>query len=163
MTSWALGCLTSIHVSVSNSKSSLTTKLGRIVRSRRPEVFCKTGVTSATLLKKRLWHRCFPVNFAKFLRAPFLTKHLRWLLLDCRLAYHYISQQLMMKPPPEISNKSQYLDHMIQRSRSFVVIATCAQKSKVPGPSPAASCVQRWALCNNHRLISKCLRKGWKW
>ena len=24
------------------------------------------------LLKKRLWHRCFPVNFAKFLRTPFL-------------------------------------------------------------------------------------------
>ena len=22
-------------------------------------------------LKKRPWHRCFPVNFAKFLRAPF--------------------------------------------------------------------------------------------
>ena len=26
----------------------------------------------STLLKKRLWHRCFPVNFAKFLRTPFL-------------------------------------------------------------------------------------------
>ena len=25
-----------------------------------------------TLFKKRLWHRCFPVNFAKFLRTPFL-------------------------------------------------------------------------------------------
>ena len=25
----------------------------------------------ATLLKKRLWHRCFPMNFAKFLRTPF--------------------------------------------------------------------------------------------
>ena len=25
----------------------------------------------ATLLKKRLWHRCFPVKFAKFLRAHF--------------------------------------------------------------------------------------------
>ena len=25
-----------------------------------------------TLLKKRLWHRCFPVNFAKFLRTPLL-------------------------------------------------------------------------------------------
>ena len=24
-----------------------------------------------TLLKKRLWHRCFPVKFAKFLRTPF--------------------------------------------------------------------------------------------
>ena len=26
----------------------------------------------ATLLKKRLWYRCFPVNFAQFLRTPFL-------------------------------------------------------------------------------------------
>ena len=25
----------------------------------------------ATLLKKRLWHRCFPMNFAKFLRTTF--------------------------------------------------------------------------------------------
>ena len=24
----------------------------------------------ATLLKKKLWHRCFPVNFVKFLRTP---------------------------------------------------------------------------------------------
>ena len=30
------------------------------------------GLSPATLLKKRLWHRCFPVNFAKFLRMPFL-------------------------------------------------------------------------------------------
>ena len=29
---------------------------------------------AATLLKKRLWHRCFPVNFARFLRTPFLQK-----------------------------------------------------------------------------------------
>ena len=35
----------------------------------------------APLLKKRLCHRCFPVNFAKFLRTPFLTEHLQWLLL----------------------------------------------------------------------------------
>ena len=31
----------------------------------------------ATLLKKRFWHRCFPVNFAKFLRTPFVPEHLR--------------------------------------------------------------------------------------
>ena len=36
---------------------------------------------SATLLNKRLWHSCFPVNFAKFLRTPFLTDHLWWMLL----------------------------------------------------------------------------------
>ena len=35
----------------------------------------------ASLLKKRLWHRFFPVNFAKFLRTPFFTEHLWWLLL----------------------------------------------------------------------------------
>ena len=35
----------------------------------------------ATLFKKRFWRRYFPVNFAKFLRTPFLTKHLWWLLL----------------------------------------------------------------------------------
>ena len=39
------------------------------------------GLSPATLLKKRLWHSCFPVNFVKFLRTPFFTEHLRWLLL----------------------------------------------------------------------------------
>ena len=34
------------------------------------------------LLKKRLSHKCFPVNFAKFLRAPFLKDHHWWLLLE---------------------------------------------------------------------------------
>ena len=29
-------------------------------------------VAAPTLLKKRLWHRCFPVNLAKFLGTPFL-------------------------------------------------------------------------------------------
>ena len=34
-----------------------------------------------TLLKGRLWYRCFPVNFAKFLRTSFFMEHLWWLLL----------------------------------------------------------------------------------
>ena len=71
------------------------------VRSSCPEVFCKKVFLEisqnsqenicarvpfliklqATLLKKRPWHRCFPVNFVKFLKSPFLTEHLRWLLL----------------------------------------------------------------------------------
>ena len=32
--------------------------------------------------KKRLWHRCIPVNFAKFLRRPFFIEHLLWLCLS---------------------------------------------------------------------------------
>ena len=74
-------------------------------KSSRPEVLCKKDVLRnfskftekhlfqsllfnkvagqpRTLLKKRLWHRCFPVNFAKFSKTAFLTEHLRWLLLN---------------------------------------------------------------------------------
>ena len=69
------------------------------LQKQSPEVFCKkvalrnfskfTGkhlyqslfFNNLTLLKKRLRHRCFPVNFEKFLRTDFLTEHLRWLLL----------------------------------------------------------------------------------
>ena len=36
----------------------------------------------STLFTKILWHRCFPVNFVKFLRTLFLTEHLWWLLLN---------------------------------------------------------------------------------
>ena len=74
-------------------------------RSSRLEVFCRKGVLRnfakftgkhlcqilffnkvagfrpSTLSKKRLWHWCFPANFAKFLRTPSFTEHLRWLLL----------------------------------------------------------------------------------
>ena len=39
------------------------------------------GLRSATLLKKRLWISCFPMNFAKFLRTPPFTELVRWLLL----------------------------------------------------------------------------------
>ena len=39
------------------------------------------GLRPATLLKKRLWHRCFLVNFVKFLNTPFFIVHLWWLLL----------------------------------------------------------------------------------
>ena len=75
------------------------------VQKQPPEVFCKkmcswkfhkihwktlvpeaflnkvAGPRLATLLKKRLWYRCFPVTFVKFLRTPFYKEHICWLLL----------------------------------------------------------------------------------
>ena len=33
------------------------------------------GLRHVTFLKKRLWHRYFLVNLAKFLRTPFFTEH----------------------------------------------------------------------------------------
>ena len=40
------------------------------------------GLKPATLLKMRIWHSCFPVNFANILRTPFFIEHLWWLLLS---------------------------------------------------------------------------------
>ena len=78
-----------------------------IIRSSRLEVFCRKGILRnfakftgkhlyqnlfvnkvvgcATLLKKRLLQWCFSINFAKFLRTPFLTEHLLWLILYNKL------------------------------------------------------------------------------
>ena len=38
----------------------------------RVSFLIKSQVWPTTLLKIRLWHKCFPVNFAKFLRTRFL-------------------------------------------------------------------------------------------
>ena len=46
------------------------------------------GLSPATLLKQRLRHKCFPVNFMKFLRTPFI-EHFRWLLLTCKHHTNY--------------------------------------------------------------------------
>ena len=45
------------------------------------KVHNKTPVPETVPVPKSLWHKCFPVNFAKFLRTTFFTEHLRWLLL----------------------------------------------------------------------------------
>ena len=48
-----------------------------------------TGLRPAILLKKRLWHRCFPMNFAKFLRTPFVTEHLWWLFWKFAIIHNW--------------------------------------------------------------------------
>ena len=87
-----------------------------LYRSSHPEVFCKkdvlknlteftgkhlcqslffnkvAGLKLATLLKKRLWQRYFPVNFVKFLRKPISTENLWWLLLSLKLQNNYSSK-----------------------------------------------------------------------
>ena len=52
------------------------------------------GLRPATLLKKRHGHRCFPVNFVKFIRTPFYIEHIWWLLLH--QIYLYRSSQLVV-------------------------------------------------------------------
>ena len=58
----------------------------------------------ATLLKKEFWHRCFPVNFAKFLRTPFFTEHLWWLLLRA-LSFKTVNWKLRLLKAKHSSTK----------------------------------------------------------
>ena len=46
-------------------------------------------IRHATLLKRRLWHRCFPMNFEKFLRTPFLQNTSGRLLLFCAVSEEF--------------------------------------------------------------------------
>ena len=48
----------------------------------RVSFLIKLLFSPAILLKRRLWHTCFPVNFVKFLRTPFFIEHLWWMLLS---------------------------------------------------------------------------------
>ena len=68
-----------------------------------PEVFYKkhlcqglflnkvAGLGTATLLKKKLWHSCFPVNFAKLLRTPILKNICKRLLMSLSRQFCYLS------------------------------------------------------------------------
>ena len=47
------------------------------------------GFRSTTLLKRRLWHRCFPVNFSKFLKTLFLHN------ASCRLLLNNVKNSLV--------------------------------------------------------------------
>ena len=40
------------------------------------DLFSKLKKRPATILKKRLWHRCFPVNFCEIFKNIFFTKYL---------------------------------------------------------------------------------------
>ena len=56
------------------------------------------GLKACNFIKKRLQHTFFPVKFAKFLRTPFFTEHVLWLLLEIspELSLYYIWEQWMV-------------------------------------------------------------------
>ena len=56
----------------------LCREASQALQKQPPEVFYKKRCSmpqACNFIKKRLWHRCFPVNFVKFLRTPFLRNN----------------------------------------------------------------------------------------
>ena len=62
------------------------------------------GLGSATLLKKRLWHRCFPGNFAKFLRTLFLKNTSGRLFLSVLQCYKKVILKSIKTKPDQVFN-----------------------------------------------------------
>ena len=71
-------------------------------RSSRPEVFCKKGVLR---------------SFAKFLRTPFLTEHLRWLLL-LAASSRYLYTKLFIQPDSLDFTSKTYCRNLIKSYES---------------------------------------------
>ena len=119
-------------------------------RSSRPDVFYEKGVLKyfakftrkhlcqglffnkvaglrlTTLLKKRLWLKCFHVNFAKFLRTPFFTEYLRWLHLPFTLF------RLFARPKDAIQIVQEY-KMLVKRNNldtSVIKVPICRFSSK---------------------------------
>ena len=97
---------TYLSLKQSRFRTDIPSKYANISRSSRLKVFCKKGVLRnfAKLIGKHLCQSlffnkvaaCFPVNFAKFLRTPFLTEHLRWLLLYVvPFMFNYLIESLL--------------------------------------------------------------------
>ena len=79
-----------------------------------------SGLRLTTLLKKKLWHRCFAANFTKFLRTPFLIQHLRWLLLSFyfKKIHHdfFNNQSLELSSLREIDNIIQEEEEIFKKN-----------------------------------------------
>ena len=78
-------------------------------------MFCKKGFLRnfpnfpVTLLKKRPWNRCFPVNFVKFLRTPSCIEHLWWLLLTLTFDRAVLFENIAFSIAGLLLDESQYL------------------------------------------------------
>ena len=68
------------RLSKNHAPNEQITILSQRGRSSCLDVFCEKVL--ATLLRKRVWNRCFPVTFAKIFKSTFFIEHLRWLLLN---------------------------------------------------------------------------------
>ena len=112
------------NMSLHSSEIQVKYKMDSISQQQPPEVLCKkrcsqkfhnihsktpapdlffnkvAGLGLKLYLKKRLWHRRFPVNFAKFLRTPFLQNTFGQLLQNAH-AKILITHILYRRTTPE--------------------------------------------------------------
>ena len=112
------------------------------------------GLQSCDFIKRRLQHRCFPVNIAKFLRTTFFIEHLWWLLLN------FLQNLLKITVKKVISQwrfSQKFLrNHFLVLAATFLLKITllqvfpnfCFSFKHVRGVSRTIQ-TSRWSLCKN--------------
>ena len=95
-----------------NSQENICARVSFLIKLKA------SGLRPATLFKTRLWHRCFPVNFtkflgtvflqntyglvlhamnlAKFIKTMFFIQHFLWLLLSHAKSFGYLYKVSMV-------------------------------------------------------------------
>ena len=87
----------------------------------------KRSLSPATLLKKRLWRRCLPVNFAKLLKTSFLQNTSGRLLLQDRKG-----KRLFLRKQGNSTKKR----HIIPRKYVNLYRNTVSNFARLPGAYP---------------------------
>ena len=85
-----LRSLISVHAPIFRSSHQRCSIIKGVLRNFAKftgKYLCQNLFFVSTLLKKRLWHRYFPVNIKKFLRLPLLQNNSGRLLLNVPFLY----------------------------------------------------------------------------
>ena len=69
------------------------------------------GLRPATLLKKRLWYICFPVNFVEL----FFVEHFQWLLLE-ETVFYGCCITISEHPEPEAAFRMRSTKHLFKKA-----------------------------------------------
>ena len=105
-----------------------------------------TDLKAATLLKKKLWHKCFPVNFAKFLRTPYLQNTSERLLLILFVACFFIFSFTKNFRNEKVASceKSRLVENRLKSPFNFhAVFSNSDRKSYVQRQPPKVFCNKR--------------------
>ena len=92
----------------------------RLRKSSRPQMFLKIIVLKnfvsftgkrlcwrlINLIKKKLQHRCFPVNIVKLFKSSFFIDHLRWLFLGTGINRIYSEKYLLQNSKDNMRRNS---------------------------------------------------------
>ena len=103
-----------MNMVLKNSCSPMFYKLDFLKRCKE---FIWKHLRSITVIKKRLQSRCFPVNFAKFLKTPFFKEHL-WTIASG----FFHSLNCFLPPSEPIESGFPIFEHVLSRHSNVMNI-----------------------------------------